>query len=530
MYANKSVQQDRLAQLSDDNAFVDVEAALRRMGGDVSLEAPAQQRSTETSSSPYDAVGKKGGARGGGSPPAKRVYVCRGSRASKDALLNGARVPLTASLQEQHKAYLESVRAAAEEVEELSNSSDSGLDEDGGDEMAGGAAAGRRAGPKSSVYRQKSSRQQRGRAAGSVLESSSLSVASLVPVPGSAASPSVLAAKRAGAEGAAAARTRQHVKENTHFTSVKQEGVDVCSEATVPPTAGDPLSTSLCCDTDFEKGATTVPHALVAQLNAQLCLIEQWRRTVLDNPPQIINGVLSPQPYAPWAAISTTSTADAEAKSSSQRQTVHQSSNFLHRHGVEGGTHGAWETGESVLPYPLLQLYSLCPSYEALTAAPVGRRHIERVPCNDDDDGVEGKTVGAKFSAPLQVRKSSTRSAKRASLADHAALSTKTVEVAGVSFSIPITRRRRNTLEGRSGFVYRPAGFIDFKISDSTANTTVRAELTGGDGVQGVYQHHLCSVCMLPASYRCVRCRVALFCSIECHVMHDATRCLKFTV
>nr|CCC95257.1 unnamed protein product [Trypanosoma congolense IL3000] len=42
--------------------------------------------------------------------------------------------------------------------------------------------------------------------------------------------------------------------------------------------------------------------------------------------------------------------------------------------------------------------------------------------------------------------------------------------------------------------------------------------------------HHLCSVCLLPAGYRCVRCRRALFCSIECHVVHEATRCMKFIV
>ncbi|EAN79591.1 HIT zinc finger, putative [Trypanosoma equiperdum] len=42
--------------------------------------------------------------------------------------------------------------------------------------------------------------------------------------------------------------------------------------------------------------------------------------------------------------------------------------------------------------------------------------------------------------------------------------------------------------------------------------------------------HHLCSVCLLPAGYRCVRCRTALFCSIECHVVHEATRCMKFIV
>ncbi|RNE99194.1 uncharacterized protein Tco025E_09063 [Trypanosoma conorhini] len=42
--------------------------------------------------------------------------------------------------------------------------------------------------------------------------------------------------------------------------------------------------------------------------------------------------------------------------------------------------------------------------------------------------------------------------------------------------------------------------------------------------------YHLCAVCLLPASYRCVRCRRALFCSIGCHVTHDATRCMKFIV
>ncbi|KAH9599808.1 hypothetical protein LSM04_006664 [Trypanosoma melophagium] len=42
--------------------------------------------------------------------------------------------------------------------------------------------------------------------------------------------------------------------------------------------------------------------------------------------------------------------------------------------------------------------------------------------------------------------------------------------------------------------------------------------------------YHLCSVCLLPAGYKCMRCRRAFFCSIGCHVMHDATRCLKFMV
>ncbi|CCW68360.1 unnamed protein product [Phytomonas sp. Hart1] len=48
--------------------------------------------------------------------------------------------------------------------------------------------------------------------------------------------------------------------------------------------------------------------------------------------------------------------------------------------------------------------------------------------------------------------------------------------------------------------------------------------------VTGCHTHHLCSVCLLPAAYRCARCRYALFCSIKCHVSHDATRCLKYTV
>ncbi|CCW63512.1 unnamed protein product [Phytomonas sp. EM1] len=48
--------------------------------------------------------------------------------------------------------------------------------------------------------------------------------------------------------------------------------------------------------------------------------------------------------------------------------------------------------------------------------------------------------------------------------------------------------------------------------------------------VPGCHTHHLCSVCLLPAVYRCARCRSALFCSIKCHVAHEATRCMKYTV
>ena len=99
MYAQRSVQQERLAQLSDDNAFVDVEAALRRMGEDTALDV--------TAPASFDAAGKAvSGSRGSSAGQGKWVYAGRGSRVSENALLSGARVPLTASLQEQHKAYI----------------------------------------------------------------------------------------------------------------------------------------------------------------------------------------------------------------------------------------------------------------------------------------------------------------------------------------------------------------------------------------------------------------------------------------
>lgn len=46
----------------------------------------------------------------------------------------------------------------------------------------------------------------------------------------------------------------------------------------------------------------------------------------------------------------------------------------------------------------------------------------------------------------------------------------------------------------------------------------------------GPIHHSLCSVCRLPAQYRCARCRKSMFCSIECHTTHDTTRCLKHIV
>lgn len=46
----------------------------------------------------------------------------------------------------------------------------------------------------------------------------------------------------------------------------------------------------------------------------------------------------------------------------------------------------------------------------------------------------------------------------------------------------------------------------------------------------GESTHRLCSVCLLPAQYRCNRCRSALFCGEDCHSAHESARCLKYTV
>lgn len=46
----------------------------------------------------------------------------------------------------------------------------------------------------------------------------------------------------------------------------------------------------------------------------------------------------------------------------------------------------------------------------------------------------------------------------------------------------------------------------------------------------GALHHKVCSICLLPAAYKCVRCQKAFFCSAECHRTHDAARCLKFLV
>ena len=57
-------------------------------------------------------------------------------------------------------------------------------------------------------------------------------------------------------------------------------------------------------------------------------------------------------------------------------------------------------------------------------------------------------------------------------------------------------------------------------LATTSAPTSSRAlEKTG---------NHLCSVCLLPAPYRCERCRSALFCSVRCGDVHEGTRCQKF--
>lgn len=43
--------------------------------------------------------------------------------------------------------------------------------------------------------------------------------------------------------------------------------------------------------------------------------------------------------------------------------------------------------------------------------------------------------------------------------------------------------------------------------------------------------NRLCSVCLMPGSlYTCTRCKTSRFCCVECHDIHDETRCLKFVV
>lgn len=46
-----------------------------------------------------------------------------------------------------------------------------------------------------------------------------------------------------------------------------------------------------------------------------------------------------------------------------------------------------------------------------------------------------------------------------------------------------------------------------------------------------LHGNRLCSVCLRPhALYTCVRCGVARYCSVDCHDIHDETRCLKWVM
>jgi zinc finger HIT domain-containing protein 1 len=531
LYATKSAQQDRLAQLSDDNAFVDVEAALKRMGEDASQEALApQQRTAKTpaSSSPssaLDVAGRTGGA------PGQRVYASRGSRASQDALLNGARVPLTASLLEQHKLYIESVRAAAEAVAKRSDD-DSDTENNNSD---GGGVGGRGARPRSSAQQRRGTRQLWGRAVKAAPESFVVSVASHEPMTDPVVVASVRTVKKENAESSVLFRTGKQSRDSEEMDSVKKEKLELsdgCTAGRLPHAEA------------AEASGVAVPSTLVAKLHTELCLVEQWRRAMLHHPPQIINGVLSPETRPPWKSSATT---EADAKDNSKKRNA----SGTHGDGVDGESYHA-SVGEQllskteeeeVLPYPLLQLYTLCPSYDALTAAPVSRRQLERMMCStvtsDDSDVTVGATnetsavatpyaacrSGGQLLSSAPVRVSSSRLKNNAPSLATPTEASGTITVAGVAFSVPLTRRSSRTPEEGSDATFRPARWIDYPGSNSVTGETTR----NGEGVQGTHQHHLCSVCMLPAAYRCARCRVALFCSIECHVMHDATRCLKFT-
>lgn len=550
MYAQRSVQQERLAQLSDDNAFVDVEAALRRMGEDTALDV--------TAPASFDAAGKAvSGSRGSSAGQGKWVYAGRGSRVSENALLSGARVPLTASLQEQHKAYMESVRLAAKAVEEM-NSSSSSSDEDDHyrddhcsgesiDDAGVGGGSANRTRAKSSAQQRKSGRKQRGSTAMASSTMPAAAAAASLSLSEPVVAVSVQTVKKEAAESiatASSARTRKRSRERGEVSMVKMEKADTSGNAGEALKSSDCLQRRPCNDEDGgadsieERSAAVVSQALVSKLYAELRLVEQWRRTVLDSPPQIINGVLSPELNASWTKTFTTTTTGTDAKDSCSSSTPPQYlvDSFSQASGLNAG--GA---EEPVLPYPLLLLYSLCPSYEALAAAPVHRRSATRVTAEDDEDDDEKVELAAVASLntagtletrlPTSVRQTRavpSRVVNAMSATDSLAVLTRTIHVSGIAFSIPIARRRRRVSGGKTASIlqHRPAGLVDYPAAGGVSGT----DSTGGDGVQGTRQHHLCSVCMLPASYRCVRCRVALFCSIECHVMHDATRCLKFTV
>ncbi|CBZ24553.1 conserved hypothetical protein [Leishmania mexicana MHOM/GT/2001/U1103] len=473
-----AAQLERLARLSEDNAFVDVEATLKRIGGEDAWESTVGGDGTFDGPAPsiIGLTSSSGGASTSGataaSAGAKRGKARKGTRASEDALLNGARIPLTASLQDQHKAYLESVRAGAKVWEEVSCSSsvDDGSAADSADEddkgvssIGGGQTAERRGfGPKA----------RRGGPQPKVSSAETLLPTSLSSSGHPSEMVTVTSVRRSPADGAAVARKRprgaQRAGRDTADAEVERK-VNPAAQLARP----DPYS------------------SLVAKLKAELRLVRQWERTVLEFPPQIINGVLSPESRAPWAQTTSTSRKTDVATFSSEAKYVDS------------------DDDTEVLPHPLLQVYSLCPSYEALTAGPVHRRDVVRCATTEEGWGHKEK--------PRQSLVASSPTPTEAA--------TRTLHVAGFAFAVPERvlgnrKRRGRQKENGSGHAsgLGTGGQVDFIDPGSE------------DAVQGEREHHLCSVCMLPASYRCLRCRTALFCSIDCHVLHDATRCLKFTV
>ncbi|KAG5484780.1 hypothetical protein LSCM1_06605 [Leishmania martiniquensis] len=473
-----AAQRERLARLSDDNAFVDVEATLKRIGGEGAWESSAGGGGGTFNATASPLIGlpsSSGGASTSGATAAaagaRGGHTRKGTRASETALLSGVRIPLTASLQDQHKAYLESVRAAAKEWEEAScnssgseaSASDSADEDDTGIGGSGGvqAAEKRRGRPKT----------RRGDPQAKAISTEAPSSTSLPSPAFPSDLPAVKGARRRPVNSAAVARKRQR-------------GADGAGRDTADAAAGGKT------DSGLNLVKQNPCSSLVAKLTAELRLVRQWARIMLEYPPQIINGVLSPEPRAPWAQTTSTSRKSDTPPTSSE------------------ATY-AGDDDTEVLPYPLLQVYSICPSYEALTAGPVRRREVVRCPATGDGWGhAERPRKSLAPTAPLPVE-----AAQR------------TVQVASFAFSMPpqvLSHRKRRGLRHHEGVghagVFASGVQVDFMDPGSV------------DAVQGERQHHLCSVCMLPAAYRCCRCRTALFCSIDCHVLHDATRCLKFTV
>ncbi|KAG5505961.1 hypothetical protein JIQ42_06756 [Leishmania sp. Namibia] len=475
--SRSAAQLERLARLSDDNAFVDVEATLKRIGGEGAWEASVSGGGGPFNGTASPIIGLSlgsGGASASGATTAagaRRGHARKGTRASEAALLSGVRIPLTASLQDQHKAYLESVRAAARKWEEASCNS-SGSDASASDSAGeDDKDTGGNGGVQAAERRRVKLKTRRGGPQAKAISAEALSPTSL-PSSGSPSEPlTVRSSRRSPATSAAVARKRPR--------GAQRAGRDTAdADAGRRDDHGVNLAKADPCS------------SLVAKLTAELRLIQQWERIMLECPPQIINGVLSPKPRAPWTQTASTSRKTDASPSSS-----------------EATYFGDDDT--EVLPYPLLQMYSICPSYEALTAGPVHRREVVRC------------------TAPVEGRghEESPRTGLVSSLVMPAEPATRTVQVAGFKFAVPEQvlghrKRRGQRHQKGAGDADRPAsgGQVDFIDPGSE------------DAVQGERQHHLCSVCMLPASYRCLRCRTALFCSIDCHVLHDATRCLKFTV